>query len=109
MTDRFKKISTLENEIFTELKEIDKVDFAKKKPHEQKNCYHSYETCKNLSKKSSKNMNQICEQLTNLVSKIKPFVIPNERNWKKWTASDFTKSVRRLIEFWCFDCFLVFF
>ena len=104
MEDRLRKITELEDSIGVELKEADETDFIKKGEKEQKEALDFYNSCKTMSENSSKKMNEICENLVTVVSKIKPLVIPDESQWRKWTPRDFQKFVI----FFCGDCIILF-
>ena len=52
MTDRLQQIENLEDNIFTELKEMDSIDFEKMKENEQRKFYNE---CQNYGKQSLKN------------------------------------------------------
>ena len=84
LEERLTKWSKLKNQISDDLKETDGIDFTKKDEKEQKNALDFYSSCQTVSEKSFKKMKKINENLDKIVSKIKPLVIPDESQWKKY-------------------------
>ena len=93
MTDRLQQIENLEDNIFTELKEMDSIDFEKMKENEQRKFYNECQNYEKQSLKNTKNMKKISTKFSNFVKKIKPFIIPDEKNWKLWNGKDFCKWI----------------
>ena len=86
-------MSELEDLIGVDLKEIDGIDFTEKDEKENKQCLDFYTSCQTMSENSSKKMNDISDGFDKIVAKIKPLLIPDENEWKTWTARDFQKFV----------------